>query len=263
MFSSGSNQKDTSGGLGIVVKDIPISISYTKTNKLITALYMVTDIIERDEPLRGKLRTLGTGILSDIHNMPYHACGKISELMSFLDLAKALNIISQMNCEILQKEFAELSQSIRESSEKMEQSDRELNLAEFFAKELPAGRTEGSPDRQNPIGHVSSARIGVQRGRTLLRALSDKTIQMSDKKTSKNNGQFDVLKKNRREEIIHFIKNTSAGATITDIRNGAGPKVASCGEKTLQRELVSMLKEGLLKKIGEKRWSRYYLKSAS
>ena len=41
-------------------------MSYTKTDKLITALYMVTDIIDRDEPLRNKLRTLGVEILSDI-----------------------------------------------------------------------------------------------------------------------------------------------------------------------------------------------------
>ena len=39
--------------------------SYTKTQKLITALYMVTDIIDKDEPLRNKLRTLGVQILSD------------------------------------------------------------------------------------------------------------------------------------------------------------------------------------------------------
>src|SRR3989344_3111766 len=38
---------------------------YRKTNKLVTALYMVTDVIDKEEPLRNKLRTLGLEILSD------------------------------------------------------------------------------------------------------------------------------------------------------------------------------------------------------
>jgi hypothetical protein len=52
---------------------------------------------------------------------------------------------------------------------------------------------------------------------------------------------------------------------ITDIRtksNGHPDQfsaIVSCGEKTLQRELVSMVKDGVLKKLGEKRWSRYML----
>jgi len=40
---------------------------------------------------------------------------------------------------------------------------------------------------------------------------------------------------------------------------GLGEK---CGEKTLQRELVSMVGDGVLKKSGEKRWSRYFLANA-
>src|SRR3989344_7243431 len=103
MFTGDKNIKDTTNELGITIKDS--SISYTKTNKLVTALYMVTDILDKDEPLRNKLRTLGTGIISDVHSTPAHAVGKISEIMSFLDVAFAMNIISEMNVTILRKEF--------------------------------------------------------------------------------------------------------------------------------------------------------------
>ena len=66
--------------------------SYTKTQKLITALYMVTDIIDKEEPLRNKLRTLGTGIISDTYLTQFNNTGntvsfilsKISEIISFL-----------------------------------------------------------------------------------------------------------------------------------------------------------------------------------
>ena len=41
---------------------------------------------------------------------------KIAEIMSFLDIASAVNIISEMNYNILRKEFSELNQSISEST---------------------------------------------------------------------------------------------------------------------------------------------------
>ena len=259
MKSREDNLKDEGGSIGIVIKDIAVSISYTKTNKLITGLYMVTDIIDKDEPLRVRLRTLGAGILSDIHQIPHLASPKIAELMSFLDLAKTLHIISPMNCEILEKEFMALYQSLKESMSQTDRFNQQLDLAEFFQKELPPYSQNTETIEKIPIGHKGQTRIGVQRGNTLMKALSDKTLGMSDRRVKRNNDSFDILKKDRRAEILHFIKNSAGGATITDIKNGAGPKVASCGEKTLQRELVSMVKEGLLRKAGEKRWSRYYL----
>ncbi len=54
-------------------------------------------------------------------------------------------------------------------------------------------------------------------------------------------------------------------ATIKDIKDKikTTPEQASflvsCSEKTLQRELVSMVKDGVLNKTGKKRWSRYFV----
>ena len=104
----------------------------------------------------------------------------------------------------------------------------------------------------------SSIRIGVQKGSTLLKALHGYKSNMSDKSNN-----YDELKKRRREDIINILKTSDSGLIITDIKikaNGLPDQfkaLVSCSEKTLQRELVSMLKDGVLKKIGEKRWSRY------
>jgi hypothetical protein len=268
MQSEGENLKDSSNNLGIVIKDIPISISYKKTNKLITALYMVTDIIPEDEPLRNKLRTLGAGIVSDMHQMPERGLSKISELMSFLGIAKALGIISEMNCNILEKEFSELNQSIKESSGKNEnQGGKEVDLSEFFRGEIFSSNQLSIKDTISKYpaipagkGHPNPTRIGVQKGGTLLKALSDRTGSMSDRNSEmKSAEQFDILKKQRRAEVVSFIKTNGGSATITDIKTRAGGLLAKCGEKTLQRELLSMHKDGVLKKTGEKRWSRYSL----
>jgi len=164
-----------------------------------------------------------------------------------------------MNCNILRKEFLELDQSIKESTDKAETINKQINLSEFFAEDLPELRKYKSPPERPEssgragIGHGYSTRIGVQKGSTLMKALSDRI-------TNKNN--FDILKRQRRESILSIIKNNAGNATIKDIKTKVsdgtktGPNIS---EKTLQRELVSMVKDGVLNKTGEKRWSRYFL----
>ena len=232
-------------------------LSYMKTNKLITALYMVTDILDKEEPLRNKLRTLGSDILSDIYNLNStkdHSLPRINEIISFLDIASAINLISEMNCGILKQEFLELKKSIKEFThhspkwlEEFIQEDESINLDQT--------KTSGANSKGHSIGHLLHTRIGVQKGSTLMKALSDKTYNLSNT-TLKNNFE---LKKQRRNDIIFIIKDKIDGATITDIRLKAHGSLTSCSEKTLQRELISMVKNNVLKKKGEKRWSRYFL----
>src|SRR3989338_6388575 len=135
-------------------------MSYSKTQKLITALYMVTDIIDKDEPIRHKLRTLGIEIISDMHSVPAEAGNKIAETVSFLNIASAMNFISEMNCSILKKEFLELKGSIQEYTDM-----KPTWLAEFFTK-------ENNPYPTSPLSRGKSGvykghtRIGVQKGST-------------------------------------------------------------------------------------------------
>ena len=248
--------------------------SYTKTNKLVTALYMVTDIMDKDEPLRNNLRTLGVEIVSDIISASkLNLDKKIQEVLSFLDIASAINIISPMNCNILKKEFLELKQSIKESTQ-----IEPIWLEEFLETSSPAkGRIEEGSDplafqalslsrgRENSKRHT---RIGVQKGSTLMKALSDiNPLQVKG-------NDFNILKRQRRDEILKIISDhmnrgdsNGEGLTITDIRTRAkdfGDKLGikallSCGEKTLQRELISMVRDNVLNKTGSKRWSRYFL----
>lgn len=292
MFGGNKNLKDSVNDLGLTIKDSTLLVSYSKTNKLITALYMVTDIIDKDEPLRNKLRTLGTEIISDINSTPANACAKISETLSFLDIASAINIISEMNCRILRKEFQDLHLSIlsaQQNKEAAKSIKRQINLSEFFTEETLSARQDlaesaskgQSTQRSNfqvlsvtraGKGHPLPTRIGVQKGSTLMQALSDKIKREARpnalglvSRVSGGDGA-DILKKQRREDIINILKTIGGNATIKDIKDraqtmqGKTGSLVSCSEKTLQRELVSMVISGVLKKAGEKRWSRYFIK---
>ena len=254
-----------------------VTMSYTKTNKLITALYMVTDIVEKGEPIRNKLRHLGVEIISDIHSIPSEANKKIAETMSFLNIALAMNLISEMNYGILKKEFLELSQCIKDSTQTEPTWLEEFLLKPYSTEEekqqgsqlsyiMMKAATQHSIGHDKTKGHKIHTRIGVQKGSTLMKVLSDKTSFLSDKNSNSNatkNG-FDVLKNQRRNQIISIIKNNNGGMAIKDIKTKINNETrvgVLYSEKTLQRELISMVKDGVLNKTGEKRWSRYFVKN--
>lgn len=59
---------------------------------------------------------------------------------------------------------------------------------------------------------------------------------------------------NRKTSILNFIKQNKEVA-IKDIQN----HISDCSEKTIQRELNDLIKDGVLKKEGDRRWSKYSL----
>jgi hypothetical protein len=242
---------------------------------------MVTDIIDKGEPIRNKLRSLGVEIISDMHSIPAEAGSRIAEAVSFLNIASAMNFISEMNCAILKKEFLELKSSIQEYTDM-----KPTWLADFFLHpHSPLEKSDSKNARQQSIGHIDHSngqqtrtRIGVQKGSTLLKAIKDMSNKVpapyeaegfrsgSDRSLADS---FYILKKQRHNDIINVIKIIGESATIKDIKDKvqANPEQASflvsCGEKTLQREMVSMVKDGVLNKTGKKRWSRYGLVSSN
>ena len=234
---------------------------YIKSNKLITALYMVTDTMDKEEPIRLKLRTLGVEILSDIISLSKgtseNVSGRIAEILSFLNIANDIGMVSKMNCSILIKEFTGLKQSIQELK-----TESHLWLEEFIKTSASdEGRTSTKMEEDRPslsLNKGQSTRIGVQKGSTLMQAL--------DKVEGAKSTNFDVIKKERRESIINIIKacpssggDKPSGVSIKDISSSLLAQGQNTGKKTLQRELVSMVKDNVLKKTGEKRWSQYFL----
>ena len=262
MFSGDKNLKDTEQKSLVSydpagLSSVSISLSYTKTNKLITALYMVTDTMEKDEPIRLKLRTFGIEILTDIENPSRTSLSdidkKISAVLSFLGIASDLRMISAMNSGILAKEFNELKESVKNYTAKR------ASWFEDFMREDTSnlsleGRQVGGKEGMNSIGHPynHSTRIGVQKGDTLMKALGD----VHNKKD-----EFEALRNKRKQDISDIVKKSASGASIKDIETALQSIGHNLGEKTLQRELVSMLKDNVLYKTGEKRWSKYFIKN--
>ena len=256
--TEGSSIKDTSSNPASLMLWQNHSESYAKTNKLITALYMVTDTIDKKEPIRLKLRTLGVEILSDIAslNLPQdvhsngHINQKITAILSFLNIASDIKMASEMNCNILKKEFKELSKSIQDFT-----TQNDLWFEKFVSHKSEEELLEETFDKNNPsIGQIQSIfnrgknlssskghglSIGVQKGSTLLKAL-DKIKGLKNLNKTNGSNKFEAIKEQRREVIIKVIKNKPDGMGIKDIIFAVRNLGEKIGEKTFQREIVSM-----------------------
>lgn len=293
MNNEGNNLKDTQKNLSLSIKDNFLPLSYSKTNKLITALYMVTDIIDDKEPVRNKMRFLGNEILSDMMSVSFLSMSdranvllsNIKQMLTFLDISSTVGIVSSMNAGILSREFSSLKLSIEEvlknhkpfwgynsledflQSEYSEASLNQEDLNEkksqnYLSEEAKEVAVKSNVDsRQFYNGHsirqAYKTKLGVQKVGNLMRVLSDKVSDMNSAKKTLVREDKSMVKKERRYEIVKILKNQKNGLTISDIISKAEGVLKECGEKTIQRELVSMVDDGVLKKEGTKRWSTY------
>jgi len=209
-----------------------------KSEKLVTAVYMLTDSISDTEPIKGQLRRCALSLITDIHMLDgLHAsrrreCAgrimdRIESIISFLEIASASGIISRMNAEVLVGEFGNVKDLIGAYIAPPQSPD--------FTKEsftLPAPEREKMREKMEQMfqGHDS--------------------VRISDIETFTEQKKKEISA--RRDQIVSVLRS-KPGMTIRDIlKNFPG-----LGEKTLQRELSALITQGIIKKDGERRWSRY------
>lgn len=173
-----------------------------KTHKLCSAIYLVTDFLPNNEPLKWRLRARALSLMSDTCNHYGHDKGHILPnleiAMSLIDIARLNPGASPENFKILKEEYAHLRQTILQNQTKQP-----------LLTDLPIPAISLSAHKNGPV-------------------------------------------EPRRRLILDFISQ-NGWSSIKDIAK-AVPGVSS---KTVQRELSSLVGTGLLKKEGQKRWSRY------
>ena len=123
----------------------------------------------------------------------------------------------------------------------------------------------GSPGRPSPF--VSTEDFSVPELPASARSLpAHPPLFIKDKQPSADKGQkihkgltqleshtTEAPQKQERMARILEVVRKRGGASIRDI----AAEIKDCGEKTIQRELVTLIEEGLVRKEGERRWSIY------
>lgn len=238
-----------------------------KAEKLVTATYLVASYLDESEPLKNKIKEMSLTFLSDMYKTneidPANevvflrkAKQGIKDIVGFLSLSSATMLISPMNYSILRDEYFGLQKSIQ----LIEKGDAMLSPSNVISRDFFA-LTDIEENKPVFVGEINKP---MYKGQTIkdntstLSFITKKEISSPIGKATRTLPQrqesFDKAKGERREGILRIIKKKNS-VTIKDLSD----VVVGCSEKTIQRELLALVLGGVLKKEGEKRWSRYSL----
>lgn len=250
-----SNVPDNKSLFGLPV----CNIINKRTEKLVTALYLVSDCMDDKDPVKAKLRLLGIKLLSDTYRLSISfpsnkyeeivtSLNRINEIISLLEISYNIGLISEMNASILKSEFRTLTVSIE--SDMAQDKNFAFSLdRRMFDLQLT--------QMENGSNHMSD-RSPLERKSIKDRSLNGFGISPLDnfgnvKRTSHPSSTI-IDKQDRKDKILSLIKDKKE-VTIKDISLA----IKDCSEKTIQRELNTLVSKGQIKKTGSKRWSRYFI----
>jgi hypothetical protein len=242
---------------------------YKKAEKLSSALYMVTNFIPENETLRGLLRDKSINTFSEIahlqklsltqhktlktndsienrYNSLQAILSGITEIISFLEILNSSGFISEMNFIILKREYIELGTLIKNRKDDIASGGTLLEKDFFDVPDLykthalrqGVTKTKTIKDTIHQIKDITKDMKETQKAKVPIRVVKTANVRHSD----------------RRNIILELLQDKSF-ITIKDTIDA----IKGCSTKTLQRELLSLVSEGILKKKGERRWSVYSL----
>ena len=244
----------------IIQKNTDFINIYNKSYRLAAAVFMISNVMDNSEELRTKIKNLSLNLVSmsvNLKDINFLDAKKLSldleknslELMSMLDIASVSGLVSKMNASILKEEFQSFVLELSKFSEKFENTKNSSVKSIFTVS--PNTNTETN------IGmslEMINAGYDLKLGETY-RNEQKNAIENGRENGAVNmgvNGNGHKRKDFRKNTVLEFIKGHK-DVGIKDII----PNINGCSEKTIQRELLSLTNEGKIKKMGERRWSRY------
>lgn len=218
-----------------------------KAEKLIAAVYMLTSFFDQKEPMKWRLRELGGQLLS----VSNESRNIVLEIISLLTVGKNAGLISDMNFEIVHREFSLLLPTqITLESIFEKQIQNEASIPQESEQPAQKKVIEKAPEKQSL--YLGSSVVHTPKAPIIKDTAY--TSADTDKKDLKEFGAVAVKKNSRQSVIISLLKRKKE-IMIKDV----SPLIDGVSEKTIQRELLAMVSQKILKKEGEKRWSRYSL----
>ena len=229
------------------------------------AVYMVTDCVEDEEPLRNEARSAVLMSMKSVSkvmgNVQTHSAefrsahANMQLLREHVSVLEVMGYVSAMNANILNTEIdkfiARLDTSILDIDSPHEariplRNDMTfgVDLGELFYK-----RNTGEEALVNDDNSSNTANVAPSTGYSTLGKIEKEMGKLKRKST--------ILKLFRELPTVAGEKTLSMNELIEKYTRFGGEGQIS--EKTLGRELLEMIADGTLEKIGTKRWVKYRL----
>ncbi len=213
-------------------KDVRRVYVYKKSERIAKAIHMISPAFKDSRPMRERLQRLAVELI-DAASRPIPESREalsreLLTLLSILSMARSSQMLSHMNADLIGREAQALLQDISGYEDPRVAFEDVPTLASI-SKAVPQ---KGS----QPLSQKAQASYP----------------DISDKRHDK--GLAPQIKDNssRRESILSVLKSKGP-SYIKDIST----VIRNVSEKTVQRELQTLVSEGLVSKKGERRWTTY------
>ncbi len=242
-----------------------------RAEKISAALYLMSNFLNDEEPIKWDIRKLSTTLIKDISELSFSDTSDrelklhktnttISELSSMIEIASLAGLISKMNAEILAKELGILASTVsrgRNNLNKLSPVKIARNFFDFDSQD-EYGVNESIKNRTLNIPKQKRTTI-KDKSQTKPNFPITSTHYLPDvseigKAKIKEYGSV-AVKRNKRQSFIIQVLKKKKDLTIKDIST----IFHDCSEKTIQRELSILVDDGVVVKDGERRWTRYSL----
>lgn len=222
-------------------------LAYRKIENIVAAIFLVTGLIEADILIKNTIREHSLECLNRIVRLIGKSGVSITDiqavasfllhLTSLLDIAFWSGQVSQMNLSMVQREIAGTYKTLNDLSVKYKNSF--YIGSKFFKTEQDIFADVAMKEESNHQGHNKG---------------QDKRQIIKDNKEGQETIQPSQSRGHRRESILNLLRQRS-NLSVKDFI----AVVPEYSEKTIQRELLSLVEEGVIRKEGERRWSTYSL----
>ena len=214
-------------------KDVRRIYIYKKCDRIAKAVHLISPAFKDSKPLRERLQRLSVELIDSSSRPLPDAREDLSRelltLMSILSMARASQMLSPMNADLIIQE----SQAL---------------LHDIASYEDPRVVLEDTPTLASISKSVTEVRKPVV-----------ERVAKAPKTQGQTKGQEVKIKdtSSRRESILSVLRSKGP-SYIKDIST----VIRDVSEKTIQRELQALVSEGVITKTGERRWTTYTIKGA-
>ncbi len=230
------------------MKDILFLQTKDRVEKIVAAIYLLTEHMDNGHGLRKEIRSSADNLLRALIFLSKDEVGKYKDaLLSILNVLLILKEIGSENASIIKDQLNTVS------------FEEGAVLSHVFVSDTSTFVSDAKDTKQESfLSGTVALKTKMETHNKLYLSSKGHTIHVDDSKGHTKGDDLGYNKKDekrvRRDRILSLLLKTDV-RSIKDI----APHFTDCSEKTIQRELNDLVDEKKILRVGDRRWSTYKL----